>query len=60
MKKRPALLLCVLSLVCMLVLLSLPLMRFSCALETKRSANTFVGDEKYLGVRAEMEVKQAQ
>ena len=36
-----------------LVLFSLPLYRFSTDLYTKRSSNTFVGDEKYVAARAE-------
>ena len=38
-----------------LVLLFLPLVETSTAVYTKKSANTFVGDEKYLAVKAEVE-----
>ena len=50
------------ALVCALaaaMVLALPLMRFTAALETKRSPNTFVGDENYMAARQEMEEKQA-
>lgn len=38
-----------------LVLLALPLYDFSATVFTKKSGNTFVGDEKYVAVRAEVE-----
>ena len=44
-----------LSLVLVVLFLSMPFVRFSSSLYTKRSANTFVGDEKYQTARAETE-----
>ena len=41
-------------------LMLLPLVHFTSALETKRSPNTFVGDEKYQTVRQEMAEKQQE
>ena len=38
-----------------LVMLSLPLFEFSATVFSKKSGNTFVGDEKYAAVRAEVE-----
>ena len=55
MKNRRALIVCTAALVFALVLLSLPLYRFDATLYTKRSGNTFVGDDKYVAVRAEVE-----
>lgn len=40
-----------------LVMLSLPVYRFSAAVFTKKSGNTFVGDEKYQAARAEVEAE---
>ena len=37
------------------ILMSLPLYRFQAAVYTKKSSNTFVGDEKYVEVLAEVE-----
>ena len=54
-KNRKALIFCAVMLVLAIVLLSLPLVEFSAALYTKRSGNTFVGDEKYIEVKAEVE-----
>ena len=39
------------------ILMSLPLYTFSAAVYTKKSSNTFVGDEKYQEVRAEVEAE---
>ena len=52
---RRALLLMILGLVLVLILMSLPLYRFNISVYTKKSPNTFVGDEKYLAVLAEVE-----
>ena len=40
-----------------LILMNLPLYSFDAELEKKKSPNTFVGDEKYLKVRAEVQEK---
>lgn len=50
-----AMIACLLSIVLCLVLLSLPVYDFSATVFTKKSGNTFVGDEKYLAARAEVE-----
>ena len=42
-----------------LVMLCLPLYRFSATVYAKKSGNTFVGDEKYQAVRAEVEAQAA-
>ena len=42
-----------------LVLMSLPLYTFDIGVYTKKSANTFVGDEKYVAARAEAEAVAA-
>ncbi len=60
MKKRTALLTAALCLALTLAALALPLVSFTSALETKRSPNTFVGDEKYLAARQAMEEKQRE
>ena len=39
------------------VIMSLPLYHFTAAVYTKKSSNTFVGDEKYQQVRAEVEAE---
>ena len=52
---RRALLLVILGIVLSLVLLSMPLYSFNACVYTKKSPNTFVGDEKYQTVRAEVE-----
>lgn len=54
-KNRTALVLILLSLVLAAVILSLPAYRFTSSVYTKKSANTFVGDEKYTQVRAEVD-----
>ena len=43
-----------------IVLFSLPIYQFNTALYTKKSGNTFVGDEKYIAARAEAEAIAAQ
>ena len=53
------LLLVALSLALICLLCSLPWISFSSALYSKRSPNTFVGDETYLRVLAEVEERQA-
>ena len=52
---RRALLLMLVGLLLAAILFSLPLYSFQARIYTKKSANTFVGDEKYQSVRAEME-----
>lgn len=59
-KNRLALILCAAALALVLVLLSLPVYTFSTAVYTKRSSNTFVGDEKYVAARAEAEAAAAE
>ena len=54
-KNRLALILAAAALVLAVVLLSLPVAEFTTSIYTKRSANTFVGDEKYVAARAEAE-----
>ena len=49
------LLLLILGLVLTLILMSLPLYSFDVGIYTKKSANTFVGDEKYVAAREEVE-----
>ena len=48
-----ALLLGAVALAAVAVLFSLPVIRFSTCLFTKKSGNTFVGDERYVAARAE-------
>ena len=52
-RNRLALLALAIAAVLTVVVLSLPVMTFTTAVYTKRSANTFVGDEKYVEARAE-------
>ena len=52
---RRALGLVILGIVLSLILFSMPLYSFNACVYTKKSPNTFVGDEKYLTVRAEVE-----
>lgn len=59
-KNRLALILAAAALVLAVVLLSLPVADFTTSIYTKRSANTFVGDEKYVAARAEAEAVLAQ
>ncbi len=54
-QNRRMLLLLSLGLALTLVLMSLPLYSFDVGVYTKKSSNTFVGDEKYRTVRAEVE-----
>ena len=57
---RKYLLIYVCGLLCACVLMSLPLYRFNASVYTKKSSNTFVGDEKYTEVRAEVEEQARQ
>ena len=50
-----ALIACMLAAACCAILASLPLYDFSATVFTRKSGNTFVGDEKYLAARAEVE-----
>ncbi len=52
-------LLLILGIVLTLILMSLPLYSFDIGVYTKKSANTFVGDEKYIAARAEAEAVAA-
>ncbi len=52
---RRALCLVILGIVLSMILLSMPLYSFNANVYTKKSPNTFVGDEKYQAVRAEVE-----
>ncbi len=54
-QNRRMLLLFLAGLVLTLILMSLPLYSFDVGVYTKKSANTFVGDEKYQSVREEVE-----
>ena len=56
-QNRRALALLLIGLILVLILMSLPLYRFNAAVYTKKSSNTFVGDEKYQTVRAEVETE---
>ncbi len=55
-QNRRALLLLLLGLAVALLLMSLPLYSFTASVYTKKSANTFVGDEKYQAVLSEVEI----
>lgn len=59
-RNRLALLALAIAAVLTVVVLSLPVMTFTTAVYTKRSANTFVGDEKYVEARAETEATAQQ
>ena len=52
---RAALIVCAAACLAILLLQCLPLYDFSATVYTKKSGNTFVGDEKYVAVRAEVE-----
>ena len=54
-QNRLALLFLLIGLALALILMSLPLYSFNAAVYTKKSSNTFVGDEKYVSVRAEVD-----
>ena len=54
-RNRLALLLFILGLALAAALMSLPVYRFTASVYTKKSTNTFVGDDKYQEARAEVE-----
>ncbi len=54
-QNRKMLLLLMIGLMLTLILMSLPLYSFDVGVYTKKSANTFIGDEKYLAAREEVE-----
>ena len=54
-QNRKMLILFLAGLILTLILMSLPLYSFDIGVYTKKSANTFVGDEKYLAVKEEVE-----
>ena len=54
-QNRRMFLLILLGIILSLILMSLPLYSFDVGVYTKKSSNTFVGDEKYLAVREEVE-----
>lgn len=51
---------CCIAFIMILMILFLPWLRYSTALYTKKSANTFVGDEKYTAVKEEVEQVAAE
>ena len=57
---RRALMAALLAVALCLVAVSLPIWEFSATVFAKKSGNTFVGDEKYRAVRAEVEAAAAQ
>ena len=59
-KTRRVLALCVAAILLVFAVLSFPLVKFETTVFTKRSANTFVGDEKYLEAKAEVDAVCAQ
>lgn len=59
-KNRTTLLICINCMIITLAILTLPLAFFETNIFVKRSANTFVGDEKYVEARAEVEAAAAQ
>jgi len=59
-KNRTALIVCAVMLALVLVLISLPVYTFNATLYTKRSGNTFVGDERYIAARTEVEAVAEQ
>ena len=59
-KNRAALLVCAIAVVLTLLLLWLPAQEFTTTILTKRSGNTFVGDERYQAARAEVEAAAAE
>ena len=56
-RNRLSVILLVLGLVLAGILMALPLYSFTASVYTKKSSNTFVGDEKYQEVRAEVEAE---
>lgn len=59
-KNRAALIVTAVSLALIVVLMCLPIVSFTTTVFTKRSANTFVGDEKYVAAREEADAAAAQ
>ena len=59
-KNKSTLLVCINCMIITLAILLLPLAFFETSIYVKRSANTFVGDEKYVEARAEVETVAAQ
>lgn len=59
-KNKSTLLVCINFMIITLAILLLPLAFFETSIYVKRSANTFVGDEKYVEARAEVEAVAAQ
>ena len=59
-KNKSTLLVCINCMIITLAILLLPLAFFETSIYVKRSANTFVGDEKYVEARAEAETVAAQ
>ena len=56
-KNRASLILLAAGIILAVALMSLPMYRFTASVYTKKSSNTFVGDEKYKEVRAEVEAE---
>ena len=54
-KNKSTLLVCINCMIITLAILLLPLAFFETSIYVKRSATTFVGDEKYVEARAEVE-----
>ena len=59
-RNKSRLMVCLICLLTTLLVLTLPLAYFETNIFVKRSANTFVGDEKYVEARAEAEAVAAQ
>jgi len=59
-KNRLALIVTAAMLVLALVFISLPIYEFNATLYTKRSGNTFVGDERYVKARADVDAQVEQ
>ena len=54
-KTRRVLAMCIAAILLVFAVMFIPLVKFETTVFTKRSANTFVGDEKYLEAKAEVE-----
>ena len=59
-KNRVSLLLLIIGLLCACLVMVLPTYSFRASVYTKKSSNTFVGDDKYKEVRAEVEAAAAE
>lgn len=59
-KNRIALIVCAIATVLALVIFCLPVHEFTTAVFSKKSGNTFVGDERYVQARAEVEAAAAE